>query len=59
MEEEFWTYFIFIAKFLTLLDGGGILELFYLHCKISDFFGERRGDGWRRNVGPIGCLLLE
>ena len=49
MEEEFWTYFIFIAKFLTLLDGGGILELFYLYCKISDFFGQ-----WRK----FGCILI-
>ena len=32
--EEFWIYFICTAKFLTSLDGGGILDLFYLYCKI-------------------------
>ena len=49
MEEEFWIYFICTAKFLTLLDGGGILELFHLYCKISDFFGQRR---------KFGCILI-
>ena len=34
MVEEFWIYFICTAKFLTSLDGGGILDLFYLYCKI-------------------------
>jgi hypothetical protein len=28
------------AKFLTFLDSGGILDLFYLYCKIHDIFGQ-------------------
>ena len=38
--EEFWIYSICTAKFLTFLDVGGILDLFYLYCKISDIFGQ-------------------
>ena len=43
--QEFWVYYICTAKFLTFLDGGGILDLFYVYCKIPDIFGRRRNFG--------------
>ena len=43
-------YFDCTAKFLTFLDVGEILDLFYLYCKILDIFG-----CWRLKI----ALVLE
>ena len=45
VEEYLRIYFICTAKFLTFLDRGGILDLSYFYCKISDIFGRRRNFG--------------
>ena len=37
MVEELWIYLICTAKFLTFLDGGGILDLFFLTLKYLTF----------------------
>jgi hypothetical protein len=37
MVEVLWIYLICTAKFLTFLDGGGILDLFFLTLKYLTF----------------------
>ena len=40
-----------LTRFCLHLDGGGILDLFYLYCKIPDIIG------WWRNFGTVSFVL--